>query len=467
MNRGRVRMAVIGVGVACLLLRPATVLADTHAPGHLAFNEGDGHLVVVDEDGSHRRILGGGRFAGFSRDGATVYFADGRPGFSALPWNGGRARPVTPAGACGGLSLSPDKAHLAYDRGCDPKYGNQFVVTRLDGSDRHILEDGDGGSRWSRDGRWLAWVGCRGLIGCPLTGVRVFDTTAGASRDVGSGTLYGWSPDGAWLTLSDLDAGSSDTHHLVIEHADGSGRRTLPVKNPSGLAWAPDGHRLVAAQGSQLVVVDVDAGTSRALTDTHDDQGIAYLEWSPDGSTITFMEPSVSPPPFDPLQLVGVSPDGTNRRVIFGPGNVALHEPAAWAPDSQAIAVEGDVGDTDHLFIVNVATGAATRVSLTGQHAGATFALMLGGWGQAPAPVATSRSVRASAIGGTPTTTSTAPPTSTTTTSTTLAALEASAPVSRRRHSGAAPIALGVAAAFVVAGIGGIGLQFRRRRAAQ
>jgi Tol biopolymer transport system component len=422
--------------------------------------------VIVDEDGGHRRVVGGGRFAAFSDDGSTVYFADARPGFSSMPWSGGRARPVTPASACARFSLSPDHVHMTYDRGCDPKYGSEFVLSRLDGSDQHTLDDGDGGSTWSPDGRWLAWVGCRGLAGCPLTLVRMFDTLTGSVRQVSNGRLYGWSPNGDWLVVSDEEGGRDDVHHLVIQHADGSGRRTLPVTDPGGVSWAPDSSRLVAGEGSRLVVVDIAAGRSRVLADTHDDQGVGYLEWSPDGSTIAFMEPPQSPPPFDALQLVGISPDGTNRRVMFGPGNVALHEPAAWAPDSQAIAVEGDVDDADQLFIVSIATGVATRVSVNGQHAGATTALMLGGWGLVPpaGPAARPAGARAAVSVPPAPATSTSSSSSSSTTSTTAPRTEVAGP--RRRHaSGAGPVAALALAVVVVAGVSaGVGARLRHGR---
>jgi Tol biopolymer transport system component len=254
MNRGRVGVAVLLVGLSGFVPGRGSA-ATTPAPSHLAFNEKDGRLVIVDEDGGHRRVVGGGRFAAFSDDGSTVYFADARPGFSSMPWSGGRARPVTPASACARFSLSPDHVHMTYDRGCDPKYGSEFVLSRLDGSDQHTLDDGDGGSTWSPDGRWLAWVGCRGLAGCPLTLVRMFDTLTGSVRQVSNGRLYGWSPNGDWLVVSDEEGGRDDVHHLVIQHADGSGRRTLPVTDPGGVSWAPDSGRLVAGEGSRLVVV--------------------------------------------------------------------------------------------------------------------------------------------------------------------------------------------------------------------
>lgn len=222
--------------------------------------------------------------------------------------------------------------------------------------------------RWSPDGRTLAFIGGR---------------TA---------------PDSSDVTMADA---------LYVAGADGSRARRLTrgAGHIRGLAWSPDGARIVVVRappsgaGSSLWIVDVRTRGLRRLT-----SGFTDLEpsWSPDGRTIAFLridsrtlrsrirtvrpngagmrtilprfrgvtEPIWSPRGAmllieDARRLYRVRPDGHGRRLLTTlatDSQGAREDPlATWSPDGRAVVFNqfrpGTVGISDLWLVRADGTG--------------------------------------------------------------------------------------------------------------
>jgi dipeptidyl aminopeptidase/acylaminoacyl peptidase len=136
---------------------------------------------------------------------------------------------------------------------------------------------------WSPDGLWIAYE----EEGNEKTTIVVVDTVGANRRTVGEGTFPAWSPDGqslAFLTTESI---------VVVDASTGSVQiRLTPDVNSdrleNGLAWSPDGARLVhgfrdlteTKPVTHLAAIDADGGDSLQLTpqDTFPDM---EPDWQP------------------------------------------------------------------------------------------------------------------------------------------------------------------------------------------
>jgi hypothetical protein len=134
------------------------------------------------------------------------------------------------------------------------------------------------------------------------------------------------SPDGKLIAFY---SGEEDT---TLMRSDGSGRHSLKgCSTVRAGAWSPDSTRLVCeiGYGEGLAIADVATGVLTRLTGAGQ-----YASWSPDGSTIAFV---------DRERLWAVPAAGGPRRRI---GNRKIDEETtpSWSPDSQQLAYVGSAG---------------------------------------------------------------------------------------------------------------------------
>jgi dipeptidyl aminopeptidase/acylaminoacyl peptidase len=142
-----------------------------------------------------------------------------------------------------------------------------------------------------------------------------------------------WSPDGERVFYFGVFRdGVDDAPGLAWTNADGTGDGFLvgdllleEVEGESaGLAWSPDGDRLVFAGTSEsghsaIYLVDADGSDLIELIGS-DDQRYAWPTWSPDGSRIAFAAGS---------RVLTIRPDGTDVREVAG---VSADGRIAWNP---------------------------------------------------------------------------------------------------------------------------------------
>lgn len=144
---------------------------------------------------------------------------------------------------------------------------------------------------------------------------------------------------------------------LIIVGRDGRALRSIPATRPWTPRFAPDGRRVAygafAADGrtSDLWVADLDAGTTRRLTD---DQGDANdPQWSADGESLAY---SASAP--GGKDVVTRRLDGGGPRVVAARGRTQF--PSDWLRDGSALLVTEQSG-ARHDIIVQPVDGSAAR----------------------------------------------------------------------------------------------------------
>jgi Tol biopolymer transport system component len=278
-------------------------------------------------------LLGANLFALTNRGGQTPH--------ASLPLS---PRPSLAAGTADAkIAFIAAKPYRRYAGGV--AYANELIVLDADQGGRRLLA-GDAellGLAWSPDGRKLAFVSLR----AGLPNVFVMNADGSERRNLSHGHDYendyapAWSPDGqriAFVRSPSLRPGSDSQVYVV--NADGSRKRRLASKAApaAGLAWSPDGRKLLvgtlpgprkllvgALPGPptvELYLVNADGSGQRKLT------AIERLDggpvWSPDGRKIAFSMHSA---------IYVINPDGSGQRRLTNHGT----QPA-WSPDGRTIA---------------------------------------------------------------------------------------------------------------------------------
>ncbi|MCX6546354.1 MAG: S9 family peptidase [Acidobacteria bacterium] len=229
----------------------------------------------------------------------------------------------------------------------------------------------------SPDGRWLA-----SLLDAPLAKREAAVSTEFERRheERFKGVTFDWKDfqrDGQPFPAPNLRA--RPAAHIVVAPAAGGDEKTLTTLDvrPSGLAWHPDGTRLVFLADSDwrdelkyespdLWTVTVDGAVTR-LTD----DGFVYSDpkYSPDGTYLSY----VRDPGTDLIikqKLNHGGPSDLYVRPSSGgdPINLTANwdlEPGAtrWSPDSRFIYFTAAIGGENHLFRVSVPAGRVEQVT--------------------------------------------------------------------------------------------------------
>ena len=188
-----------------------------------------------------------------------------------------------------------------------------------------------------------------------------------ASNRDGDSDLYAVNTDGTGITqltnepFDDYDPlPSPDGRHILfhggddgllkVMEADGSGRRSLHDCSPSPEGWSSDSRHFVCSGYEEgIVVLDTVTGTVTQVADTG-----STPSWSPDGSTIAFV---------DEHKLYVIPAVGGTRRRL-GIRKVAEFAAPAWSPDSQRIAyVSLESGDRYSLWTIRADGSGGRRVA--------------------------------------------------------------------------------------------------------
>jgi len=257
-----------------------------------------GQWIPFLEDRTARKVTGASVHAQWSE-----WAQDARAAFGAEASRRERegltpSRPLTSRGIRQvGPRFSPDGGWIAYTSGTLTRYP-EIRLVRPDGRDDHglVLRNGGSSLAWTPDGRQLVYAESQVY--------RTFETYGDISRlDVESAHVERLtrgmrardpdvSPDGATIVFSRR---LGDRSELWTIGADGTGARSLTSATAgtewSGPRFSPDGRtvaasRLLPGGWLDVVLVDVETGTVRALTE--DRASDVEPTWTPDGQWVVF-----------------------------------------------------------------------------------------------------------------------------------------------------------------------------------
>lgn len=163
------------------------------------------------------------------------------------------------------------------------------------------------------------------------------------------------SPDGRRVAVSVLRAAGAT---IEVYRLDGSRLGSIDGHSPE---WLPDGSALVHARGGSLWLSTLDQAPGRVLAEGFTD--LRGIEVAPDGRAASFISARAG---HQDVWLVGLDGSATPRQITVEamPAEEARFG-HAWSPDSRRIAYFSNAEDTDadDLWVVDVATGDARRVS--------------------------------------------------------------------------------------------------------
>ena len=245
--------------------------------------------------------------------------------------------------------VSPDGERITATAQTDS--GSTVIVMNADGSGRADIGPGGYAPSWSRDGSRLAWTTGEVLVVTDADlapseldlGVR----NAGAPR---------WSPDGTLIGFGALDCPECPPDEPIIGDppsatwlvgADGSSLRQLTGGDYSGLVdWSPDGstlsfvqHDLSGEFPTRAYLMSVEDGERRYLLDggaVHD-----AGRWSPSGTQLALPTPE---------GLVVTDGEGNGERLLFATG--AVIGDVRWSPSGNWLVYTASEGPDVGLWIV-------------------------------------------------------------------------------------------------------------------
>ena len=204
-----------------------------------------------------------------------------------------------------------------------------------------------GGIDLSADGAEVAFAwnksGIFDIYSAPVEKDTLYQLTVGKERSVSPR----WSPDAQQVAFL-RDTGGNERWDIWLVDRAGERERNLtnePDVSHRDIAWSPDG-RLIAyvanAGGKKfgVYVIDVAAGTKRALTDgAHDD---AQPRWSPDGTRIVFTSRRESVRSNSDLYVIPAA-GGTATRLDTRGGKDGESRDGTFSPDGTRIAFTTNV----------------------------------------------------------------------------------------------------------------------------
>lgn len=196
------------------------------------------------------------------------------------------------------LALSPDGDEVAYSVNTSGQY-NLWRQPAAGGYPRQVTLSGEQAVReidWSPDGATFLYTADRNgdeftqVYTVPVAGGRpeMFPSEADVRHYLGFGKS--WSPDGSKVAFAGNDRDPTEQDVVIRDMATGEERRVVTGETSYFAAgWSPDGTKLLALEllsntDMNILLVDVDAGSSRVVTEHEGEAKYVPVGWAADGS---------------------------------------------------------------------------------------------------------------------------------------------------------------------------------------
>ena len=311
------------------------------------------------------------RYPAWFPDGRALLFARHEDGgvsmmrVSALGGGATRLFHDVDAGDVRGLALAPDGTRIAYAAREDATRPYRIVLSALDGGGRRVVTDpppgtlGDVDPRFAPDGRSLVFV--RGVNEVTKDLHRVgLDGGAPARLTFDNRKVNGlaWSPDGDRLLFTSTRSGM---YALWSANPDGGDLQPVPlgtedVHQPSAVAGVQALAFEQWTHRSRLQRVELARGTGPETDRIQSTRWDSNPAWSPDGTRIAFTSNRSGP------HGIWVSRhDGRDAVQVAGFGGAFIDNPA-WSPDGRTIAFDGSPDGHTAVFTVSAEGGTPRRV---------------------------------------------------------------------------------------------------------
>ena len=247
-------------------------------------------------------------------------------------------------------NVSPDGSLIAFLS--DRTGTNNVFVIGVDGSgERQVSQSGAGTPRFSLDGRSILFAG----PGADSGRVSAMPVNGGEGRVLASvpGRSPVLSPDGnrvAFLT------GSWTSTVTAVANSDGSGVHPVAGGGRTtawNAAWSPDGRRIAYTYGDsshvlQVWVVDADGSDNHAVTHIDRAEGSAQMPaWSPDGRRLAVQ---VSRQHYGHIWVVDLATGAATK--LAAHGDSIADEVPAWFPDGKRIAFQSNRSGTEEIWMM-------------------------------------------------------------------------------------------------------------------
>jgi uncharacterized protein (TIGR03067 family) len=231
-----------------------------------------------------------------------------------------------------------------------------------------------GSPEWSLDGSKIAFDACRTILGEPWSMSHIFTCRADGQglKDLGTGAMPSWSPDGKRITYS-----CYSPRGVWTMNADGTNRELLDAEG-WGAEWCPKGNQiaytLYTSGSANICVRDLAKEASRDLLEKTYRQIYWGMAWSPDGRWIAFK--GVTP---EGAEVAVVNAEGETKgfRVLVSEGKREVKhimDSVSWSPDSkQVLAAWTTQGDPAMQLYVLDMEGKAPPKPLPRQQKGRSY----------------------------------------------------------------------------------------------
>jgi YVTN family beta-propeller protein len=187
-------------------------------------------------------------------------------------------------------------------------------------------------STWSPDGQWIAFVGTsveagNGIYIVPAIGGAAFNVSQNPNSTIDS--YPNWSPDSSQIAFD------TDRDYIIsgVQHLDN---------------W-------------EIYTVDIQSlALTRLTTNTVQDRAPV---WSPDGGSIVFASGNFSATlGRSQYDLMLMRADGSFAHQVTD-GSLSVAGRFSWSPDGRHIATQADIGDSAEIYVIDVSTGMAIRLT--------------------------------------------------------------------------------------------------------